>query len=132
MSQNTIIASIKVQLATATTALNTAASLVASLAPIQTPTLSSLSPNNGPIGTSITIAGSNFGATKGSSTVKFNGVTATPTSWSNTSIVVPVPATTTTGSVVVRVSGVDSNSLTFTVTVAPAITSLSPTSGAVA
>ena len=95
------------------------------------PGLTSLSPTNGPIGTSITISGANFGATKGSSTVKFNGTTATPTSWSNTSIVVPVPNSATTGNVVVTVGGLASNGLPYTVTVAPSLTSLSPTSGVV-
>ena len=53
----------------------------------------------------MTITGTNFGATKGTSTVTFNGTTATPTTWSATSIVVPVPAGATTGNVVVTVGG---------------------------
>src|SRR5439155_1096143 len=84
------------------------------------------------VGTSVTIAGANFGATQGSSTVKFNGIAAAPTSWSATSIVVPVPAGATTGNVVVTVGGAASNGVSFTVTVpAPSITSLNPTSGLV-
>ena len=43
-------------------------------------------------GASVTITGTNFGATQGTSTVKFNGTAAAPTSWAATSIVVPVPA----------------------------------------
>ena len=39
------------------------------------PALTSLSPTSGPVGTSVTITGTNFGATQGTSTVKFNGVT---------------------------------------------------------
>ena len=50
----------------------------------------------------------------------FNGTTATPTSWSATSIVVPVPAGATTGNVVVTVGGVASNGQTFTVGTTPA------------
>ena len=61
------------------------------------PTLTSLSPTSGPVGTVVTITGTNFGATKGTSTVTFNGTSATPTTWSATSIVVPVPAGATTG-----------------------------------
>ena len=57
----------------------------------------------------MTITGTNFGATKGTSTVTFNGTTATPTTWSATSIVVPVPAGATTGNVVVTVGGLASN-----------------------
>ncbi len=67
--------------------------------------VTSLTPASGPVGTSVTITGANFGATKGTSTVTFNGTTATPTSWSATSIVVPVPAGATTGNVVVTVGG---------------------------
>src|SRR5689334_20828953 len=96
------------------------------------PTVTSLSPTSGPVGTSVTITGTNFGATQGTSTVKFNGTTATPTSWSATSIAVPVPSGATTGNVVVTVGGLASNGVSFTVTVAPSITSLSPTSGPVA
>jgi hypothetical protein len=97
-----------------------------------TPSISSLTPNSGAVGASVTIAGTNFGTTQGSSTVKFNGITATPTTWSGTSIAVPVPNGATTGSVVVTVGGVGSNGVTFTVTsTGPSITSLTPTSGAV-
>jgi hypothetical protein len=61
-------------------------------------------------------------ATQGSSTVKFNGVTATPTNWTNTSIVAPVPAGATTGPVVVTVGVVASNGFTFSVGNTGAIT----------
>jgi YD repeat-containing protein len=98
-----------------------------------TPKINSLTPTSGATGTSVTIAGTTFGATQGTSTVTFNGTTATPTSWSATSIAVPVPATATTGPVVVTVSGQASNGVTFTVTLPPpAISGLSPTSGTVA
>jgi IPT/TIG domain/Chitobiase/beta-hexosaminidase C-terminal domain len=93
------------------------------------PTITSLSPNSAPVGASITIAGANFGATQGSSTVTFAGTLAAPTSWSATSIVVPVPSAATTGNVVVTVDGGASNGVAFTVTPPPAITSISPTSG---
>src|SRR5439155_1319936 len=95
------------------------------------PTITSLTPTSGPVATPITIAGTGFGATQGASTVTFNGTTATPTSWSATSIVVPVPAGATTGNVVVTVGGLASNGSAFTVTVPPTITSLTPTSGPV-
>src|SRR2546426_3390345 len=96
------------------------------------PSISSLSASSGAAGTSVTITGSNFGSTQSASTVTFNGTAATPTSWSATSIVVPVPAGATTGNVVVTVGGVASNAVSFTVTVpAPSITSLNPASGLV-
>ncbi len=93
------------------------------------PNIASLNPTTGPTGTSVTINGSNFGASQGTSTVKFNGTIATPTSWTATSILVPVPAAATSGSVVVTVGGVPSNGVTFTVVPTPSISSLSPTSG---
>ena len=79
------------------------------------PAIVSLSPAVGPVGTSVTITGSNFGASQGSSTVTFNGTAASPSSWGNTSIVASVPAGATTGPVVVTVGGVASNGVTFTV-----------------
>ena len=79
------------------------------------PAISSLSPASGAVGTPVTIAGSNFGATQGSSTVTFNGTAATPASWSATSIATPVPVGATTGAVIVTVAGVASNGMTFTV-----------------
>ena len=94
--------------------------------------IANLNPISGSVGTSVTITGTNFGATQGTSTVKFNGTAGTPTSWSATGITVPVPSGATTGNVVVTVGGVASNGVNFTVgTSAPSITSLNPTSGAV-
>ena len=98
---------------------------------IQAPSISGLSPSSGGVGTSVTISGSNFGASQGTSSVRFNGVNATPSSWSATSIVVPVPTGATTGSVVVTVGGASSNGSLFTVSQAPVISVLLPSSGAV-
>ncbi|PYV68657.1 MAG: hypothetical protein DMG97_24190 [Acidobacteria bacterium] len=88
-----------------------------------------MSPTSGNVGTSVTISGSGFGSTQGTSTVKFNGVTSTPTSWSSSKIVAPVPGAATTGNVVVTVGSSASNGVQFTVT--PNISSLAPNSGAV-
>src|SRR5712691_2045199 len=94
--------------------------------------ITNLSVTSGPVGTPVTITGTNFGTTQGTSTVKFNGTEATPTSWSATSIVASVPSGATSGNVTVTVGGQTSNGVTFTVTVpAPNITSLSVTSGPV-
>jgi uncharacterized protein DUF4038/collagenase-like protein with putative collagen-binding domain/IPT/TIG domain-containing protein len=97
------------------------------------PYISGMSVSSGPVRTPVTITGTKFGATQGSSTVTFNGTAGTPTSWSDTSIVVPVPTGATTGPVVVTVGGVASNGVTFTVTTAssPTITNLNPASGPV-
>ena len=90
-------------------------SLITVPLPPPAPAISNLSPGVGPVGTSVTIAGSNFGATQGTSTVTFNGVAGTPTNWSNTSITCPVPTGAATGPVVVTVGGVTSNGVNFTV-----------------
>ena len=90
-------------------------STFASMGPANPPNISGLSPTSGGVGTAIAITGTFFGATQGSSTVTFNGVAATPTSWSATSITVPVPSGAATGNVVVTVSGIPSNNMWFTV-----------------
>ena len=94
------------------------------------PTVSSISPTVGPGGTPVTVTGQNFGATQGTSTVSFTGTQATPTSWSATSIKVPVPNSLAAGNVgiTVTVNGVASNSVAFTVI--PVIFQLSIYSGA--
>lgn len=96
---------------------------------IPPPAISSVAPISGAAGQSVTISGSNFGATQGTSTVTFNGIAATPTSWSAASIVVPVPANATTGNVVVTVNTQGSNGVLFTVIPPPSISSVAPASG---
>jgi IPT/TIG domain len=88
------------------------------------PVVSLLSPNVGVAGTPVTITGTSFGATKGSSTVKFNGLTAATTSWSATSIGATVPAGAASGNVVVTVGGIASAGVAFTV---PTLNSISVT-----
>ncbi len=89
-----------------------------------------LSPTSGGVGQLVTVSGTNFGATQGTSTIRFNTTTATPTTWSATSITAPVPSGATTGNATVTVAGQVSNGLAFTVLPTPTISSLSPTSGA--
>src|SRR5260370_25816313 len=97
------------------------------------PNIASISPTSGPVGTVVTINGTNFGPTVGTrvSGVTFNGVSARTNGWSDTQILVPVPAGEDSGNVVVSISGVASNAVLFTVTSAPAVTSVSPTGGPV-
>ncbi len=84
--------------------------------PVSTaPRIINFAPSFGLAATAVTINGQNFGATKGTSTITFNGVTATQTTWSANVIVVPVPSGAATGSVVVTVGGVASNGMIFTV-----------------
>ena len=78
-----------------------------------TPSITSMSPTSGPIGTVVTIGGTNFGTAQG--TVNFNGTPAPVTSWSGSSIVVAVPVGAASGNVVVTAGGVASNGVNFTV-----------------
>ncbi|MDT5268361.1 MAG: hypothetical protein QOH49_547 [Acidobacteriota bacterium] len=75
----------------------------------------SLTPTAGSTGTAVTITGSNFGATQGTSTVTFNGTAASVSSWGSSTIVATVPAGATTGPVVVTVNGSPSNGVNFSV-----------------
>ena len=93
------------------------------------PTISYTTPVNGPVGTSIKIVGNNFGSTQSGSTIAFNGTTATPSSWSNTQILAPVPTGATTGPIVVTVGGVASNHVNFTVGTPPTISYTNPVNG---
>ena len=97
--------------------------------PPTTPSISGLNPTSAAVGTSVTISGTNFGATPG--TVTFNGTAAVPSNWSATSIAVPVPAGATSGNVVVKVGGVASTGVAFTVLSTPSISGVNPTSAAV-
>jgi YD repeat-containing protein len=79
------------------------------------PSITSLSPTFGLVGSSVTITGTGFGPSQGTSTVTFNGTPATSTSWSMTTIVVQVPTGATTGNVVVTVNGQASSGVSFAV-----------------
>ena len=76
-----------------------------------------------PVGSTVIIEGSNFGATQGSGQVLFStgsgtvaAVIVSATNWSNGFIVTTVPAGTVTGNVVVQTSGGTSTPVVFTVT----------------
>jgi RHS repeat-associated protein len=94
------------------------------------PALNSLTPPAAQTGGTITLSGSGFGANQGSSTAQFNGVSATVTSWSDTSITAAVPTNATSGPVTVIEDGVTSNGVSFTVLEALTITGISTNSGA--
>jgi hypothetical protein len=86
--------------------------------------VTAVTPNSGNTGDSVTITGTGFGTTQGSNTVKFNGATATVTSWTNTSIKTTVPAAATSGPVVVTVSNAPSDGINFTAS--PELSGISP------
>ena len=81
------------------------------------PTITSFTPTSGPVGTSVTITGTNL---TGVTAVKFNGITATFTPSTATSVIATVPATATTGKITVTTGVASVTSTTdFTVTTAP-------------
>jgi len=93
-----------------------------------TPNITSISPNNGVAGDSITINGTGFRASQGSGLVWLGSTYGTITSWSDTQIVATVASGSTSGVAQVYQGGVWSNQISFTVN-SPHITSISPSSG---
>src|SRR2546428_3429947 len=81
------------------------------------PTLTSFTPTNGPVGTSVTISGTNF---TGATAVTFNGVSASFSVTSATAIQATVPPGATTGPLSVTTpGGTATNTTNFTVIPAP-------------
>ncbi|MDO7877571.1 FG-GAP-like repeat-containing protein [Hymenobacter sp. ASUV-10] len=94
----------------------------------EVPTLTALSPTSGPVGTSVTITGTDLANPTG---LTLNGVAvplASITANTGTSLTFTVPAGATSGPLVVTTSSGPSNGVTFTVT-AFTITGIAPTSG---
>jgi Phosphoesterase family/IPT/TIG domain len=92
------------------------------------PAITSVSPSHGTDGTAVTIAGSGF--SNGTSSVTFNGTSASFSVTGDTQINTRVPAGATTGPVkVATLGGTATSSTAFKVD--PAITGFSPTSGSV-
>ncbi|HET8924382.1 MAG TPA: IPT/TIG domain-containing protein [Candidatus Acidoferrum sp.] len=80
------------------------------------PLITSVSPFGGPVGTSVTIRGANFGdASQPTKNVLFNGFPAEPSSWNDTEIVARVPPGATSGYITVIALGLTSNGVPFTV-----------------
>jgi YD repeat-containing protein len=88
-------------------------------------------PTSGPVGTTVTIAGTGYSSMSSQDTVSFNGTSASITSASVNQIVVTVPTGATTGPISVTTpSGTFTSATNFTVTAGtgvPTITSFSPT-----
>jgi len=81
--------------------------------------ITGVSPGTGVVGEVVTLTGSGFGGTQGTSTLKLNGTSATVASWSDTILVAYVPSGATTGPFTVTVNGNAANSASFTVTALP-------------
>jgi hypothetical protein len=97
------------------------------------PTVTSFNPTSGPVGTSVSITGTNFTGVTG---VTFNGVAASFTPNTSTNLSATVPGGATTGPIAVTTgNGTGTSSTSFTVTGGggnpPTVTSFSPTSGPV-
>lgn len=93
--------------------------LSCSRADAQAPTITSIAPTSGPVGTVVQITGTNFGATQGSSTVSLNGTSVTSVGWTSRTIDVLVPSGASSGTFSVRVNSQAANSAAFTVTPLP-------------
>ena len=94
------------------------------------------SASNPPItaGSTVIIAGTGFGASRGASVVNFNEVAATIVSWSNSSITCTAPLGLSTGNVVVVMGSTSSNAVPYQVFTSSVIwintsTGMSPASG---
>ena len=118
-------------LLTVTTPFGTGTSASLFTVPLR-PVITSFTPNQGPVGTTVVLAGRYF---TGATQVGFGGVAATPLSLPNnpdTQLTVTVPAGAITGPLSVTTpqgTGVSDGS--FTVVPPPALTSISPASGVV-
>ena len=97
---------------------------------VVTPSVSGINPASGPVNTSVTISGSNFGTDISKVAVSFNGTSAAVQTVTATAITALVPAAAISGNVTVTVNGQAATGPVFTVTVpAPSITAISPTTG---
>ncbi|MEA2453530.1 MAG: hypothetical protein QOG04_2240 [Actinomycetota bacterium] len=93
------------------------------------PSITSFTPTNGPVGSSVTITGADF---SGTVTVKFNGVNAAFTVNSSTQITTTVPTGATTGRITIaNANGTGTSATDFIVTQVPTITTFTPATGPV-
>ncbi|MBF9238082.1 T9SS type A sorting domain-containing protein [Hymenobacter sp. BT683] len=87
-------------------------------------TLTAVSPTNGPVGTSVTLTGTNL---TGATAVRFNGTAATTFAVvDETTVTATVPAGATTGPVTVTSPDGTSNGVAFAVTTAPTVSTAAP------
>jgi YD repeat-containing protein len=116
-----------------TSAVATATFDNVSLVALAVPNIETVSPSPVAAGSAVTITGASFGATQGNSTVTFNGTApSSVSSWSSSQIVATIASTAPggTGPVSVVVNSVPSNTSVSLEVINPAISSMSPHSGA--
>lgn len=83
-------------------------------APSNAPTIVSMVPDSGAVGDTITIKGTKFGTTKGSSSITFGTIASVSTgTWSDTLVKTIVPTNAVTSNVTVTVNGNKSNGKSF-------------------
>jgi hypothetical protein len=82
------------------------------------PVITGVSGTTGSVGGQVTISGTGFGVSQGSSSVLLNGSAVTVTSWTNNSIAITIPTGATSGvlAVVLAPAMIESNPIEFTVT----------------
>jgi hypothetical protein len=97
------------------------------------PVISGLNTSYGAPYSVVILTGTNFGPTKGSSTVTFNGLAAAIYSWSDTKILVTMPDDhmnfSDLGNLLVTVNGEVSNAVSFALLPMPSITGIQPVGG---
>ena len=79
------------------------------------PTITGIDPTFGPIGTEVTINGTNFSGTASENVISFNGIMSAATSTSSTQLKAMVPPNATSGVVSVTVKGKQAQGPTFTI-----------------
>ena len=82
-------------------------------------TITSISPTSGPVGSTVTITGLNFGTSQAGSSVTLNGTAAVVVAWSDTSITAVVPSGASSGPFSVTVDNETTESSAFTITALP-------------
>ena len=93
------------------------------------PVIESINPTSFAVGGIVTIYGSDFGSSRGSSFVEFNNISAINySSWNDTEIQVEVPTGAITGKISVTVNALKSNEVNYTIVIAPKITAIDPVS----
>src|SRR5687768_1912226 len=87
-------------------------------------TIMSISPDNGPSGTTVTINGTGFSTVAGENTVKFNGTNATVETATTTKLTVKVPIGAGSGAVTVTKGSQTATGPNFTYTVSAVVTTV--------